>query len=359
MASGLRTFTITELSKSTEGTYVPTPRRFEWDSTHQSSPRNQWEYGLKQRTKRRDYPGSDLPTEQILGPNYEAFDLEGVWDDRYNFPGFAETTRIEMEKVIQRGNFVELAFEGLSITGVMTNLKIMYKRKYYIGYRFTFSPHYRASGGDVRKGFSVPDKIYSPQDNANQLASQCQALQEVHFAAPQPFIPGGLYDTLTQALNKIINSSTKVGQILSGRVLVITDGDQPVSSVSRLSQGFTDAFIAAASIPELLASIDSDNGLGYNTAILILQLEVWKREMAAQAREIMYNCALAAAQLAATAKVKALAIYKPHAGESLYGISNQFYGTPHRWRDIASRNALDTFILTGTETLVIPDVGSS
>jgi nucleoid-associated protein YgaU len=54
------------------------------------------------------------------------------------------------------------------------------------------------------------------------------------------------------------------------------------------------------------------------------------------------------------AKGSTRALYRPRAGESLYAISNQFYGTPHQWRQIAEVNGLYGMTLTGEELLTIP-----
>jgi hypothetical protein len=81
----------------------------------------------------------------------------------------------------------------------------------------------------------------------------------------------------------------------------------------------------------------------------------------AGARAMLLAARRAQESLLAQADPNALALYQPHAGESLYAISNRFFKTPHRWREIAARNGLKTVVLEGTELLIIPNaaVGSA
>jgi hypothetical protein len=114
MADKRKEFTITEVQQQANGKFTELATKFTWSRETQTSPRNVWEYKIKLRTVREDYPGVNVPTEQVLGWNFEPFDLEGIWDDRYAGEGFAEKTRVSMEQLIQRGNPVRVEFESVS-----------------------------------------------------------------------------------------------------------------------------------------------------------------------------------------------------------------------------------------------------
>lgn len=352
-------FTVTELTAQGDGTYtfVDTGIKFEWDAARQSSPRNAWDYSIKLRTVREDYPGSDLPTEQVLGPNYEPFDLEGRWQDKYNFNGFAEQTRVDFEKMVQRGGKVRLELDKISITGLITNLKINYRNAFDIGYKFTFSPHFRSSGGDARQQKTqAPQPVSNPQDYSDQLAAQALAMRQIHADAPLPYLAGNLGPDVGAQLDRVVAASNGVQDILDNRVLAIDASTQVVNSVGRLAQSFNDAASAAAAIAPILLGYPTSLGLGYEDALSVLNFEVWARELCAQARLTLLVCAEAAAALAKQVSASGVALYRPHRNESLYGISNRFYGTPHHWHEIAERNGLTDFVLDGTELLIIPNL---
>jgi len=91
------------------------------------------------------------------------------------------------------------------------------------------------------------------------------------------------------------------------------------------------------------------------SAIGVLTFEDWSRSLRYTARVTMYQGLAGERSSAERAQPDAKHLYRPHAGESLYAISRRFYGTPFAWRLIYERNALTSFTLTGTETLIIPE----
>jgi nucleoid-associated protein YgaU len=58
------------------------------------------------------------------------------------------------------------------------------------------------------------------------------------------------------------------------------------------------------------------------------------------------------------AKASPRAIHRPYAGESLYRISERYYGTPSAWRRIYEANNLSSLVLAGTEELLIPEASA-
>lgn len=357
MAEGLRTFTVNELLRQSDGTFTDSGVRFEWDSKHQSSPRPSWEFGQRQRTHREDYPGSDIPSEQILGPNFKSFKVRGVWDDRYNYSGFAEDTRKAFEALVQRGNFVRLEFEGITITGIITEADYVYRRASYQSYEFDFSPHFRNSGGDARQqGRLAPQAVSDPQTYADQAAAICLQARQLQSAAPLYLIASSLVDNIGGTIDTLTDRLGDVQSIVNNRVIAVDPATQSVNSISRLVQSFSDMQAQAVAALGYLGQTSSTDGLDYETADLTLAFEVWQRELGFTMRQMIVLAAQAAAQLALLVQPKTLAYYRPHKGESLYGIANQFFNAPERWRDIYLANNLQTIVLTGTELLIIPDM---
>lgn len=344
-----RQFKVTELLPSGDG-----GARFVWDRDTQSSPQNAWEYAVSLRTVKEHYPGvSANPTEQVLGWNYDDFDLEGKWDDRYAGAGFAEATRIAMEALIKRANKARLEFEGLNIVGLLTKLTITYRTKYLIRWVLHFSPHYRE--GDEQVALAPP-AVANPNTYQVQASAIYQAMQDTHSQAPKQYIGGTTFGDVALQLATVGSAVGTISSIVADRVLLVqvpAAGSQPVSSLARLAQAFS-TLQSGAQAMLTLTKLPSDTTLMVSQAVPTLALEAWARGLAYQSRAMVYLAWKASQDLTTRVDPTALALYRPRAGESLYAISNRFYQTPNRWRDIYERNRLSTFTLTGYETLVIP-----
>src|SRR5262249_14467652 len=94
--------------------------------------------------------------------------------------------------------------------------------------------------------------------------------------------------------------------------------------------------------------------LAYDDPVGIMNMEDSVRSLRVVARQLIVRAQQAVDDLQSVISPDAQALYQPRAKESLYGISDRFYGTPHRWREIADKNGLNYFVLTGSELLVIP-----
>lgn len=350
-----RIFSLEEIRPSAgQGTYTETLSRFEWDAKTKSAPRHGWEYGVVLRTNREDYPGSDEPVEQVLGAHYEPQNFRGVWDDRWAGAGFAENQRIEFEKMVQRGNYVRISFETITFTGIITGFKPTYFTSFRIGYEFNFSPHYRVQGGDTRRGRILAPKTADPVEHLLKVDTIVNDAKAALERSPKPHVTQDLVSVVAAALGVWADRADTINAVIDGRVLA-PSGEGP-NSVARVVQGFQSMAASALALLPTLAPVRTDLNLDFEAAIAVLAFDESMREVAFQARSLIVECYKASADLSKLFDPQARAIYRPRAGESLYGISNRFYGTPHRWRAIADRNKLRGFTLSGGEVLVIPDV---
>lgn len=352
-ANSKKIFLVEELQVSGGGTSEEILSEFKWDTKTRSAPRHGWEYGVKLRTKREDYPGSDAPVEQVLGPNYEPFDIKGIWDDRYAGEGFAENQRVEFEKLVQRGNLTRLSFEGLQITGLITAFRFTYMRSYQTAYSFTFSPHYRKRGGDVRKNTIKTPKATDPVKGAGQVLSIIAVALARLDAAPAHLFPTDVFSSLRSQTLDWQNRIDSIGSTIDNRVLA-TQSEVPLNSVAAVAQGFAGLVASAAIMLTLTAGLRSDMDIAFEDAMTILTFEDFIRGMSQDARDLIIAAGSLAKDLALLADPQALAAYRPYAGESLYSISSRFFGTPFQWRAIAERNGLQRIELDGSEFLIIP-----
>lgn len=350
-----REFTITELQRAGNGRYVDTKVKFTWTNQNYAAPRGSWKFGLEQRTVREDYPGTEEPVEQVLGPNYSPFTLMGVWDDRYGGQGFARDTWQQFEALAQRGSLCRFEFESVSIVGLIKNASFDYKRASLIGYQFEVSPHYRVPGG-LTSGTTVrrkPVEGFKPvaeyRDGVNAATTN---MESTFSTTPKLFMTGntasdtkGFLDNLRSATNKLIEA---VDQRLDPAV-------ETFEALRRIAGSLAVVKGAAAGLVFHVASMKTSANLAVESAVGVLDFDVWRTDTSRYARWLILNGYQGREELNRRADPKAVALYRPHKGESLYTISQRFYATPTMWRLIATRNGLQSMTLQGTEVLIIPE----
>lgn len=348
---------------------------FRWTAKNHNIPVQPWSFGVEQRTVRTDYPGADDPTEQILGPNFTEFTLEGTWDDRYNMTrpsrdasvdqgndgkgvsidvgGYAVREWRRFEAMVRRGNPIRISFEKITIEGIVINAQFDYRHRARIGYSFTVSPHHRQPGGFFKARRS-PRSALNARQLLQELTTEVNALSELQTYAPVAQLVGTIY---TDAEDYVADLETALGEILVAiEQRNLNPELEPNAALRRLSSQFYSTTTVAFNLIELLNGYDSSEALAYESGAGVLLFETWARGLMYNARRVVLVGRRAATDILQRAAPNAIALYTPQQGESLYAISNRFYRTPHQWRKIAERNGLTSFRLSGAEVLVIPEV---
>jgi hypothetical protein len=320
-----------------------------------AAPKAPWTFGGMQRQKRTDYPGATTPSVQVLGPQQKPFTLEGSFDDRYNYPGFAVEEMRRFEAMCERGNLVRIAFEDQAFVGLITDWTFPYRRAWQIGYQFTFDVHARPDNFDLTD--RVPDTAVAPATMFDALDTAVQAALDADLDAPRTLLTGTTVDDTSAQLSAMASSVDQLGRTLDNRDA--TPPENPVDGFSRIATQCREVQGAAYNVLLELAIARSDTVLAAQTAIGVLDFEVWSRSLRFASRVAMAQAAAAARAAQARAQPDATRLYRPQAGESLYAISRKFLGTPFAWRLIYDRNALDSVTLTGREILVIPERGQA
>jgi len=343
--------------------------RFEWDAEHRNAPLQPWPGGVTQRTARIDYPGADNPTEQVLGPNFKSFSLSGRWRDKYNplssrapgetdsvfgarARGYAIKELNAFLAMVRRGNMVEISFKSLTFFGIITDFDWEYYREYDIGYTFTVSPHRRPGSDELDKPVS-PLTVRDANTLAIAIDARASTTLDIESTKPAALLAGDASALSTQRVADVKAGSDDFSSVVSNRVLKVNS--DPLLSVQRAVSAGDILIGRAQSAIGAAGALKSSTALIYHTALGVLDFETWNRGLAAEMRLIAGDSYSARQQLDEQAEPNAIALYRPFENESLYSISNRFYGTPHNWRLIKERNRLSSSNLTGTELLIIPE----
>lgn len=349
----MSSFRIIELTQSADGSLNESGTRFEWDVETHTLPEQPWSFGGELRTTRTDYRGSDEPAEQVLGPNFTPFTLQGAWKDRWAGDGFANRTWKAFEAMCWRGNLCRVQFEDVSFVGLIKNWNFPYRRKSDVGYTFTVSPHTR-DGKKNERNVLGPEQLEPPDSFVARAAKVVEGAQEIQAAAPSAYMEGTLHADAGAIVSDWAGRIDSINAVVATRVLA-PNGSGP-NSIARLAQGFQGLAASAGQMRETLLVSSAFDDLPYQTPVLSALFEAWSRGLKSSARQLAVISYLAALELQRRIDPLAVALYRPSRGESLYAISSRFYSTPHRWRDIAERNNLEALTLSGTELLVIPNV---
>lgn len=362
-------FFLEEMRRTGDGSVVVGDVYFKWTVEKRSAPRESLDYEISQRTIREDYPGGQEPTEQVLGHRYEPFTIHGVWQDKYNFSGFADQQRGDVEELIKRGNICRMTIDNLRFYGIITKLKISYRYASRIGWEITLSPF-----GTMPPGWAAIayyPKAFDIGNNAAAMEALITAAENKHRLnqnSVQQFTIGSIYLAVAEWLNTIRERMNTLTNLVEGRILSVTDpglvrgelekvagvGLEMRSSVQRIQSACEQMKAESWNVITTLSSETTDDTLAYLTAMNELDYEDWARYQATTARNLFLLAAQSADELAKLNRPDIIAVYKPHRGENLYSISQKFYGTPHRWQEIMDRNDLFSFVLSGSEVLIIP-----
>lgn len=363
MAKGV--FTITELFP--DGSEV---RQFAW-SADQTAPEGSiggaracpikpWEIAGKHRSNRTDYAGGTEPTEQMLGPAREPFSLRGRFDDRYNFSGYAVDEMRRCEAMAMRGNRLRFQYQAQVFIGVITSWKFPYETEWLIRYEIEVSVHKRPDES-ISQSLRQSDilqasRILEPITNGVNLAeAYVVAVEEVDATRPA-LLSGDIGDTISEGVATLSNALSDLEASLDQREFTVVL-DETITPFRRLATQMRSVRGAALTMSDSIVNARADLDLAAKDAISVLNFETWSRGIRENCRRLAGAAFLSAQQTEERDAPAAATYYRPSAGESLYRIARQFYGTAEAWRLIAERNGLHTITLTGEELLVIPERG--
>lgn len=373
-------FIVEELQRVGGRNLGATGERFEWTADWdaepniggdpvgaRSAPEGVWNIGGQLRTVRTDYTGALVPSEQVLGPRHKDTPFEGVWDDRYNFHGFAVDMMRRFEALCWRGNPVRVSFQRQVFEGLIKEWDFPYKGDWYCGYRFTVSMHNRVDNpavpgsttslpGSIAGLTRIQPTVPSVDEAVNDTDLATVSALDAHNLVPRNELGAGIADSIETALGAMATARDEALRTIDGRPQ--RPELSPLDQFRRLSSQLRQVKSNAVDLLNTLGDVRADISVDVRTAKSVMDFEDWSRSMRYAARNVMGTSHLAARQVEQKVKPRAKRVYRPTVGESLYSVSRRFYGTPYAWSYIAEYNNLQTINLTGNELLVIPERGA-
>lgn len=320
-------------------------------------PISPWPFGGELTSVRTDYPDAKTPSEQVLGPKHTPFALNGDWKDKWNFDGYAVKEMRRFEAMCRRGNLCSFQFQDQIFEGLIKTWDFDYRRSWDIGYSFTVSVHDRPDDYEIND--RAPPHVISPRAMADEHNEKVAAVTAANDDAVDrglaSFMGGQVMDDVASSVASIEKSAAAVDAVVEDREYL--PDVKPTDAFKRFATQLRTSGNLASGLIQDMTSFRSDVELGVRTCLSVLDFEAWSRSLRFQLRILLSGVKQDSDLLDERADPSAQRLYRPAAGESLYGVSQSFYGTPHAWRLIADRNNLTDFTLDGTETLIIPERG--
>jgi len=375
-------FTVLEINDGSDPANADIAELFEWtaDSTAKTPfdgqrgggakacPIKPWGIGGAQRTVRTNYPNAKIPSAQVLGPIHKPHSFSGKWDDRYNGPGYAKFEWRRFTSMCERGSIVKVQYDDLAYEGIITEWTCNVQRVWDIDYQFTIDVYNRPDETDRSRVPTTPNDAITSLD-AHDTA--VQATLDADQRAPRNAMTGTLADDVSTSLVGMVDARESlaasidrgIGRVINApdRLLGVVDRGLATGEnvFTRIATQFRAARGQAFKLIVRLSRVRADLDMAQLTAIGVLDFEDWSRSLRYTARIAMGTALAGDLGMTEHAEPNAVRLYRPSAGEHLYGISRRFYGTAHAWRLIYDRNALKTFVMAGSETLIIPERGAS
>ena len=324
----------------------------------QACPLGDWNQPGEMRSVRTDYTGNPVPSEQVQGSKSNPQEFNGRWDDRYNYKGYAQDTLKAFRALCERGNLVEISFQGKGYRGLLKTWNFPERRHWDVRYSFSLSIH--GTFEQVQAAdFGLEDRIErSPIEHRDDVDDIIAALALVDEVAPRSHMVDGPADAASETLATIEAALDSLDDSLDQRDLNVSSPSNPISPFSLLAAKFRTLINGALDINQGLLEVKSDVSLAVVTGKAVLDFEDWTRSMRFHARILMGQSLDAEQDMKARDQPEVDRLYRAREGESLMAISRQVYGTPHQWHTIAEANSLETEVLTGEEILIIPELGA-
>lgn len=327
-----------------------------------ATPQGNWLQPFEMRSVRTEYSGNPVPTEQIQGISSKPQEFSGVWNDRYNYKGYAQDTIRAFHAMAERGNLVEITFQGKGYRGIIKNWQFDEDKDWKVGYTFLLSIHgtiEKVQAAGVFSEFLETKINKSPLAFRDETADIVEAMVLADELAPRAALVDGPADAVSSANAQVELGLDALDDSLDQRDLNVSAPNNPISPFATIASKYRTLINGALEINQALLEVKSETHLAVVNAQNVLDFEDWSRSMRFQSRVLLGQSLDAEAAMTERDSPQVERLYRAREGESLMAISRQVYGTPHQWQTIYNANGLTSEVLEDPEVLIIPNLGSA
>lgn len=339
-----------------------------------------WEVG--QRSKIRWYPGNPVATQQVLGPEEFPTIMGGKWKNRYIGKTIVVNGDETAVKVVQdavrlfqsmcrAAKAVRVQWHGEVRTGIIKHFRATYDRPQDAEWELEFEWQSRddevaprgAGGGIADVGTS------------NDLLSFLNRVEDIAALAPLAA------DIAVSNVAQVISTINRVRDIVSDVVQVLRIAETTVNLPATLL-GAAKAAVTSLEleIGELVRRItgprssavdnksatelhgDSSDplyttqgaGLSSSSDTQLLKFDIWRRSVALSCSGLLFATQQQVSALVRRSQPQTAQMVTLKAEQTLYSVSQQYYGTPDYANFLASVNRLTSIRIPAGTQLRIP-----
>lgn len=287
-------------------------------------------FGQDQRTKKTNYPGNPVATQQVLGPEYPDTEIHGEWKDRFldpdvkvtndpifPRPALAEDLILLMYDIQRSGNPLRIQWGFEVRGGILKRFIPTYDRLEDVKWSMEFEWNNRDD--EVAPRGAVEPDLFS------SLLGFLNALDDALSFEP---LPGLIEDFAAQLLDGIDRIRGTIGKLFD----IIRTANAILSLPGQLL-GALEAAVTSL-IDELLDEIgrltdnSSDNTTRAREVADVLLYDAWKRQVAVAMANLAGVIIQLNQQTQSNANPPATVFITTKAETTLYQLSIAFFGTP-------------------------------
>lgn len=353
---------ITELRRTGGGILEEQPISFEWNSETHSMMQGTLDLTLSVKTNRELPPQAEEPIEQVLGVEWEPFEIGGQWKDKWAGQGFAMTTFEQFSRFVGRTPLVRFQLGRHSLVGIITRLRTQYLTDAEVAWSITFSPHNNETVGNFRRTAPNETVIKPTAQRVAEIEDTVSVLElQMQIANSIPSTTSDVDDAfdemleLSESVRKVSEAADAVSTESTDSSTLIGSADRAVTKLMGLAASFRQVRGVADTNLLAIQERTSDVIVAYDDVLATLKCEEWLRSNQLGLVRLQGSVRAGEADALSRAAKRPQAVHRASNGESLERISIRYYGTPDNWRAIYDANNLGSLQLTAGQELLIPE----
>lgn len=345
--------------------------------------RGSFELETEQRLNVTRNPGNSVGTATILGPVDGPSQISGMWKEKYvlfssagrgvappitlNNQAFISMKDIErtVDDFCRVGQLCEVTWDYIVRHGFLRRFKRAYQTVHDLSYTIEFEW--------ISQGETVDPAVFVTlagfDDVAAGIKKQLDALDQLEF--PQGFgLNFGFIDTIQafrnaidDALNTVLDAVSQFTNKVATFVRTIRGISATFAGIEELCQdmlaNLEATFLSEAGLDSGPSSVGgggiyADQPYETQTEAQKVNAEVFKLDLKEIINALRYSTVDTKDKMVASLDGDVLAVVTPKAGQTLYDISAEQYGSPFEWRRIAAFNELTSPEVQPFDVLFIP-----
>lgn len=296
------------------------------------------------------YPNATLKTAQGLGPSDAAVTFTGVIKDKYFTDGFAEQMERALWSLRDAGELLDVEVMDWKRIAVLTKVRFPKHWRGHTEYELTFEP--LNTSDDTSAAAPVFTPAQTPTDLSRGMSTTVSALNTLRASAPV-----GIVTTMLAAVDTSLVDLNDASGDLSSEVaqfVVIRSARELQDSARRATALAGRVLSSGGGLLDTFQNTTTADMTVLSDGLSILRTATFATGMMTSSRALTIQAVDAAAAFNLIAQSEVLTTLYARPGQALSDLSTRYYGTPHRWPDIARANGLATNYIEATRELVIP-----